>query len=495
MKKDKNIQQPNTDTPNNSQYPDFDIIDLEKDDNIGAARPAKSTQPQSKPTQAAPVSKAPVQSSPTPKTAVQSIQVRKVPSQSTPVQKAPVQSVPSQKNASQNTPVQKTPVQSVPSQKNASQNTPVQEVSTENTSVPNASSQDDPVWNEPQDAIDVREEDLIAHKKKKPSRASIIQTLRPYLNTHVLLLAVLIIFIVCIFVKFKNWGEHIDLAEIEHDNSEGYLDVLDQILPLTDSSGKPVSTGKVDTILAFGNAPFADDRDSKDNLANLIATATGATVYNCSVSGSYLAAQHPFFSADVAPMDVYSFYWLVTLATSGANAHNFTEAVTALGEDAPPEAQEVFDTLTTIDMNKVDVITIMYDASDYLMGHEMYDDANATNIQQFTGNLEAGIELLQADYPNIRIIVMSPTYAYALNENGEYVSSDMQRYGQDVLSTYVIKEYASCASRSVSFIDHLYGTITEANASEYLIDNLHLNTNGRKLVANRFVKVLNYYNR
>lgn len=319
--------------------------------------------------------------------------------------------------------------------------------------------------------------------------------IRAFLNIHVLLLVVFLVFVSCIIFRFSNWGERIDISQIGIDDSDGYLDVLDQILPLVDSEGNRIDTGKVDTIVAFGNAPFSDNRGSEDNLANMIADATGATVYNCSVSGSYLAAQWPFFDANQAPMDAYCFYWLVTLGTSGANSNYYESALNVLGDDAPPEAREVYDMLTTLDFSTVDVVTVMYDASDYLMGHAMYDDSNATNIEQFTGNLEAGIELLQATYPNIRIIVMSPTYAYAVDENGDYVSSDMYVYGdRDVLSTYVIKEYASCASRSVSFIDHLYGTITEANAKDYLIDNIHLNTEGRKLVAKRFVDALTRYN-
>ncbi len=315
---------------------------------------------------------------------------------------------------------------------------------------------------------------------------------RSFLNLHMLLLAVFLIFAGSIYFKFSNWGERIDISEITSENSDQNLDILDEFLPLMDKTGNIVETGEVETIVVFGNAPFADDRDSDDNLANLIADASGATVYNCSVTGSYLASEWPFFDANEKPMDAYCFYWLVTLATSGANAHYYQEAANVLGEDIPPEAQEVYDTLTTLDFNSVDVIAVMYDAADYLMGHEMYDDANPTNIQQFTGNLEAGIELLQNTYPNIRIIVLSPTYAYAIDEEtGEYVSSDMYRYGQDVLSTYVIRQYTSCTSRGVSFVDNLYGTVTEDNAQDYLIDNLHLNVEGRKLVAERFMQALN----
>jgi lysophospholipase L1-like esterase len=43
-------------------------------------------------------------------------------------------------------------------------------------------------------------------------------------------------------------------------------------------------------------------------------------------------------------------------------------------------------------------------------------------------------------------------------------------------------------------VDHLYGTIHEDNAEDYLTDNLHLNKAGRELVADRFVEALYYYN-
>lgn len=340
------------------------------------------------------------------------------------------------------------------------------------------------------DDLDALDDEEIWDEEAAPQKPKI--RWRSFLNIHTLLLLVFLIFVGCIYLKFSNWGERIDISQIKSENSDKNLDVLDEFLPLMDKTGKVVETGDVDTIVVFGNAPFADDRDSEDNLANMIADASGATVYNCSVTGSYLASEWPFFDANEKPMDAYCFYWLVTLIANGANAHYYEDAARVLGDDIPPDAQEVYDTLTTLDFNTVDVIAVMYDATDYLMGHEMYDDANPTNIQQFTGNLEAGIELLQDTYPNIRIIVLSPTYAYAIDEEtGEYVSSDIYRYGQDVLSTYVIKQYSSSTSRGVSFVDNLYGTITEDNAQDYLIDNLHLNVEGRKLVAERFMDALN----
>ena len=319
----------------------------------------------------------------------------------------------------------------------------------------------------------------------------------PRINIHILFLTVFVIFIFCIAYKIMNFGEFVDLDEIFKDGKGTYEDTLDEIIPLLDADGNRTDMNYEDglTIVAFGNAPFADDRDSKDNLANIIAEMTGAQVYNCSVSGSYLAAQSPHIDTANYPMDVYTFYWLATLATGNDITLSYREAKETLGEDLPPEADEVINTLLTLDFSKVDVITILYDATDYLQGHEMYSDQNSTDIQQFTGNLEAGIEYFQSVYPHIRIIVLSPPYAYSdqRDEKGKYISSDIVRYGQDVLSTYVIKEYSSCTTRSVTFVDNLYGTITEDNADKYLIDNLHLNVAGRREIAKRFVYALEYY--
>ena len=294
-------------------------------------------------------------------------------------------------------------------------------------------------------------------KKRKPFR----------INMHLILLFVFLIFVGGLVYKFFTWGERIDLSEIFKDGQGTYEDTYDEFLPLIDADGKAVPMDYSDglTIVAFGNAPFADDRDSEKSLANLIAKDANATVYNCSITGSYVAAQSTVFSPEYKPMDIYTPYWMATLFTSTGQTRedmedNFRYAAEHLGDDCPADAAEVFDTLTSIDFSTVDVITFMYDATDYLMGNNMYNFENTTDITYFANNLEAAIELIQNAFPNIRIIVLGPAYAYGLEDDGTYVSSDIKRYGnQDALSVYSIMEWNTCASRSVTFVDNLYGTI------------------------------------
>ncbi len=317
--------------------------------------------------------------------------------------------------------------------------------------------------------------------------------IRRFLNVHVFFALVMIIVIGLVAYRFTHWGQRVSQSDIFKDGQGSYDDSWDSILPLTDENGQMVITDASNIVL-FGNAPFADDRDSSDSLANLIAKETGANVYNCSISGSYLAAQELNFDPTVAAMDAYCLYWLVSLATGAPIDNYYVQAAEQLGDKTPADAEEVINTLKTLDFNTIDTVAIMYDATDYLLGNPMYNDDNPTDPTQFTGNLEASLDVLQSLYPQIRIIVMSPTYAYAVDENGDYVSSDMYIYNnRDVLSTYVIKECYSANVHSVSFMDNLYGSITEDNAKEYLTDNLHLNVKGRKLIAKRFEYFLNYY--
>lgn len=333
------------------------------------------------------------------------------------------------------------------------------------------------------------EEEDYPEEDETPAPAGI----RRFLNVHVFFALVMIIVIGLVAYRFTHWGQRVSQSDIFKDGQGSYDDSWDSILPLTDENGQMVITDASNIVL-FGNAPFADDRDSSDSLANLIAKETGANVYNCSISGSYLAAQELNFDPTVAAMDAYCLYWLVSLATGAPIDNYYVQAAEQLGDKTPADAEEVINTLKTLDFNTIDTVAIMYDATDYLLGNPMYNDDNPTDPTQFTGNLEASLDVLQSLYPQIRIIVMSPTYAYAVDENGDYVSSDMYIYNnRDVLSTYVIKECYSANLHSVSFMDNLYGSITEDNAKEYLTDNLHLNVKGRKLIAKRFEYFLNYY--
>lgn len=325
------------------------------------------------------------------------------------------------------------------------------------------------------------------HKKKLP------------INIHIVLLAVVVLTFCYIFYKYINFGQIVDLDENPAGSEDYVAESYDNILALTDEEGNVIAPDLEDglSIVILGNDPFAEDRNSEDGLANLLAEATGATVYNCSISGSYMASTQPSVPDMYGnPWDAFNFYWM-SFYTTDVEVHDFFGvALEFMGADVPPEAPEVHELLSTLDFDTVDIIVVMYDATDYFAGRPAYSTEGVTTIQSYAGNLKAGLDVLREHHPNTRIIVMSPTYAFSdqLDENGSYISSDIVRYGQDVLSTYISKAAESCAASQVSFVDNFYVTFNEDNALNYLSDNIHLNTAGRKKVIDRLVYAINYFN-
>lgn len=311
------------------------------------------------------------------------------------------------------------------------------------------------------------------------------------MNWNLAFLVVFLLIIIFVIVRLIIWDKGVESDYDPNANvTEFDVESMDYILPLNPSLLEGREDDGVNTIVCLGNAPFADDRDSDKNLANLIAQKTDSTVYNCSVADSYMTALLPAYSAE-HPYDAFSFYWLTTVFTVD-NGSLIDSALETIG-DVPADLQESMDLLRSIDFETVDVIAIMYDGNDYLGGRQTVDSENTSNIRTFTGALAAGIQLIQQTYPHIRIIVMSPTYAYALDENGGYASSDLTDYGMGPLSTYAILESNICYDNSVTFVDNIYASINEDNADTYLTDYIHINEAGRELLADRFGYALNMY--
>ncbi|MCH5270421.1 MAG: hypothetical protein J1E83_06685 [Lachnospiraceae bacterium] len=310
------------------------------------------------------------------------------------------------------------------------------------------------------------------------------------LNIHLIMLLVIIMVLIMIVMKFVRFGRYITQEEIDAipvpGNAE--LQTYDNIIPLwaEDDGTFPADDG-VTTVLFLGNV-FADDKDSPDNPCNLFAEAVGATVYNCAIEDSHMSSFNATPQCTEYPMDVFSFYWLTTVFTM--DNRQIVDLAYENMEEIPEELQKSIETLEKLDFRTVDVIYVMYDGSDFLDGRPVTNPENAADPQTFAGAVAAGIELIKGHYPWIRIVVMSPTYAFGVAEDGSYISSDSKVYGGSKLSAYVIQESAVADLLEVSFVDCFYGAIHEDIAADYLIDNIHLNADGKVLVAERMEEAL-----
>lgn len=347
---------------------------------------------------------------------------------------------------------------------------------------------------------DMPEEDFEAEEpvkrspKKQPAkRKPAPKKKAPKINFHVILLSLIAVIFVIIIFKLVFWDKRVrENNELENDTTLSFdTEPLDSIVPLDASDTSEKEKDNDLRILFIGNGSLADDKTSDTNMANIVQKKTGATVYNCAIPGSYMSLKNGTYDSSY-PYDAFSFFPLCTLFTVG-NTENLSLAERDLG-GLPEEVKEPLDLLQSIDYDELDVLCIYYDAADYLEQRVYYNLENEMDVCTFAGALAAGLDLIQEVLPNTRIIVMSPTYVYVPDENGNYTSSYLTDIKAMHFTAYIGFESQICAKYGVSFVDNLYGSVYEELADEYLKDYILLNEKGHALVADRFLYALNRFN-
>jgi len=328
----------------------------------------------------------------------------------------------------------------------------------------------------------------VSHKKKRRKKKFAMSRL------NIILLGLILLILVISVVKLLIWNVGKKVDPLDPSAASAFnTESMDSIVPLnsTDPNSKRSNKDDQCNVLFLGNNPLSDGRNSSDGLVSLIKSKTGGTVYNCSISESFMANKNKTYSHSY-PTDAYSFYDICTFFTVG-NTETLSWAKDDL-KTLPSDVQNAMTTLKSIDYSKLDAICIYYDASDYLQQRVPYSDKDTSDVTTYAGALESGVKLIQKAYPNVRIIVMSPTYAYYVDKNGKYISSFNTSVASYPLYIYTIHEQDASYRNNVSFVDNFYGTIYEEVAKKYLSDSLHVNADGRKLLANRFVYALNRFN-
>ncbi|MCR5715656.1 MAG: hypothetical protein K6G23_02255, partial [Lachnospiraceae bacterium] len=332
-----------------------------------------------------------------------------------------------------------------------------------------------------------------ASKKRRKKKRK--KKLARMVTINIILLIVIALIALISLIKLGIWNIGIKIDTSDSENSTAFdTEPSDSIVALDATNldaGRTNNDGDLN-ILCVGNAAFADDYGADDNLANIIQLKTGATnVYNAAITDSYMSATSDAYSSD-QPMDGFSFYSIAQVIALGD-----TSRIDAACNDlssVSSDITEAIEILTSIDYDTIDILCIDYDASDYLIQRSPYSDENASDIKTFSGALNAGVALIKEYRPDIRIIVMSPTYADYVAEDGSLQSSSRIDNVDFSLFVYTTHEMYVCLDNSITYVDNLYGTVHEDNASQYLIDHLHLNVAGREVMADRFIYALNRFN-
>ena len=295
---------------------------------------------------------------------------------------------------------------------------------------------------------------------------------------------VLILFIAIVgVVKLIKWNEGTESGYDPNDISTEFdTEPEDYFVPLDSATAALQKDDDITTILLLGNGALAKTKGDEDSIGMQLEAMTGGKVYDASLDHTYLSVKNTVYDEEYQT-DVFSLYWIAQCIASGDFTLLEDNARSWQGDDT---VQETVDMLKNLDMDAVDVITIMYDYHDYederiLAGP--YDDAMAATC---CGCLLQSIRLIQQAHPHIRIIVSSPYFSYVEDSDDNLQPGSTFDMGQGTLADYMIAFKNIAVNSNVSFVDNYFGTITEDNYKKYLEDNhRYLNEKGRKAIAER----------
>lgn len=325
------------------------------------------------------------------------------------------------------------------------------------------------------------ENDLHTQESNAPAKSGF------RVNLHIVLVAaILLIAIVSVYRLYKwNQGVPLDTDTEDVDTSQFDIEALDMILPMDSSLLEGREDDGVTTILCLGNNPFTDDRSST-GLSSLIAAKTDSVVYDCAFPNSSAACKYPIYNPEYT-RDHFNLYYVAECFRND----EFTAIASIANDEPDPIYAQTVEVMKTVDMDKVDIIIIMYDSTDYNQGTPSDNPDNPYDVTAFTGGLRTTINNIKNTWPYIRILVMSPTYAQYMDEDGGLHNGTITDLGNGTLNHYLVKESDAAMDCGVSFIDNYFGTINEDNYEEYMTDHMHYNDAGREKLADRIADIIN----
>ena len=230
-------------------------------------------------------------------------------------------------------------------------------------------------------------------------------------------------------------------------------------------------------VVILGDSVVANDYLG-DDLDEIISDACNAKVFNGGFGGSNLSNPN---------IEGYESYGeetlsLEELANSIVTGDFLVQKSVIKKVSKLDYFESRLNTLSKIDFDKVSVLIVEHCVNDYVQQIPPEQMGNA---------LKEVIIKIQTRYPELQIIVCSPTFCY-IQKNGENLYCDTTELGEFVLEEYIVAEEQVCKNLGIAFVNNYHqDVITKETLENYSFDGLHLNEDGRRVMAENILAVMN----
>lgn len=142
--------------------------------------------------------------------------------------------------------------------------------------------------------------------------------------------------------------------------------------------------------------------------------------------------------------------------------------------------EDALEGLAAADFSQADILLLEFGVNDYTAGRKIDNPDDPLDVRTYGGAVRYAIQLFQETYPNLEIILVTPTFCQIVDcEN--CLKED---FGGGTLDKYADKEKEIAADYGLGVIDVFYEIgFCEENIMDYTEDGMHLDNTGRQYYA------------
>lgn len=241
-------------------------------------------------------------------------------------------------------------------------------------------------------------------------------------------------------------------------------------------------------IVMMGDSALGECRDETSVVARL-STMLGESVFNGALGGTGMS----YMDSEKHLSSLNECLSMVSFSKAIASDDFGVQQTARIRESMTFYFEETINELEKIDFESVEVLVIGHGVNDYHAGVPIYNEEDPYDAYTFTGAIRSSVEILKEKYPDMRIILMTPTYTWYPYHDLPEMTCEEYDLGGGVLEDYVNAEIELAETLGVEVIDNYHDFYPHEEWSDwerYTNDGLHPNEAGRELIAQRIYEYL-----
>lgn len=245
--------------------------------------------------------------------------------------------------------------------------------------------------------------------------------------------------------------------------------------------------GQQPEIVVFGDSICGQVRDETSVPAQL-QELLGREVYNAALGGTAMGRQAHGRRQDDSG-NCFSMIELIKAVEAGDFG---VQRSVMISERTVEYFPEVIEGLSEVDFSHVDTVLLEYGINDYHGETRIQDPEDPYDVYTFLGALRTVVESLRRVNPGLRIVLVTPTYAWYVYSDERRTYDETDR-GEGTLRDYVEAELRAAEELDVEIIDVYHDFYPHEDWEDwelYTIDGIHPNEAGRRKLAEHIAGAL-----